>query len=138
MVKSDTSVRVKPDRERSLAQGGSVRIGELSRRSGASVRSLRHYEQQGLLSATRTSGNYRDYPDTSLDTVHVIRTLLQAGLTTATIGRLLPCIELIGGQATPCSDLLTELHHERQHLDQQRQALTRSTGILDTVIAAAR
>ncbi|MGI8722827.1 MAG: MerR family transcriptional regulator [Geodermatophilaceae bacterium] len=101
-----------------------MRIGELARRSGASVRSLRHYEQQGLLDAARTSGNYRDYPDTSLDTVRVIRTLLQAGLTTATIGRLLPCIELIGGQATPCSDLLTELHHERRRLDQQRQALT--------------
>jgi len=115
-----------------------VRIGELSRRGGASVRSLRHYEQQGLLSATRTSGNYRDYPETSLDTVRVIRTLLQAGLPTVTIGRLLPCIELIGGQATPCSDLLTELHHERQRLDQQRQALTRSIGILDTVTAAAR
>ena len=115
-----------------------MRIGELSRRSGASVRSLRHYEQHGLLDAARTSGNYRDYPDTSLDTVRVIRTLLQAGLTTATIGRLLPCIKLIGGQATPCSDLLTELHHERWRLDQQRQALARSTGILDTVIAAAR
>ncbi|NED82406.1 MerR family DNA-binding transcriptional regulator, partial [Streptomyces sp. SID11233] len=33
-----------------------MKIGELARRTGASVRSLRYYEQQGLLDSTRTPG----------------------------------------------------------------------------------
>lgn len=70
--------------------------------------------------------------------MHLIRTLLAAGLTTATIARLLPCVELICGQATPCSDLLTELRTERDRLHHQQQALTHSTQVLDQVIAATR
>lgn len=36
-------------------------IGELSRRTGVSARSLRYYEAQGLLSAGRGANGYRDY-----------------------------------------------------------------------------
>ena len=60
--------------------------------------------------------------------VTVIRTLLQAGLSTHTIAQLLPCVKLAGGQAVPCSDLL----------DDQIASLTVSQHILDGVIAAAK
>ncbi len=33
-----------------------MRIGELARRTGVSERSLRYYEQQGLLVSERTAG----------------------------------------------------------------------------------
>lgn len=39
-----------------------MKIGELARRSGASVRTIRFYEAQGLLGeAPRTESNYREY-----------------------------------------------------------------------------
>ena len=38
-------------------------IGELSARSGVSPRSLRYYEQQGLLASTRGDNGYRHYDD---------------------------------------------------------------------------
>jgi DNA-binding transcriptional MerR regulator len=34
--------------------GGMLRIGQLAKRSGVSVRALRYYEEQGLLQAERT------------------------------------------------------------------------------------
>jgi len=37
-------------------------IGEVARRAGVSVATLRYYEQRGLLTATRTGGNQRRYP----------------------------------------------------------------------------
>src|SRR5690242_20640942 len=73
-VKSDISVRVKEV---------DVQIGELSERTGASVRSLRYYEQQGLLVSSRRPNGYREYPANAVATVETIRALLDIGLSTA-------------------------------------------------------
>lgn len=37
-------------------------IGEVARRAGVTVATLRYYEQRGLVTATRTGGNQRRYP----------------------------------------------------------------------------
>jgi DNA-binding transcriptional MerR regulator len=46
-----------------------VLIGELAQRTGVSQRSLRYYEQQGLLSADRDVHGYRRYGPDSVHTV---------------------------------------------------------------------
>ncbi|HVV24859.1 MAG TPA: MerR family transcriptional regulator [Pseudonocardiaceae bacterium] len=56
-----------------------MRIGELAERTGASSRSLRYYEQQGLLGARRTAAGHRDYDESDLRLVHQIRALLAIG-----------------------------------------------------------
>lgn len=38
-----------------------MRVGELSRRTGASVRSLRYYEECGLLASERAASGQRHY-----------------------------------------------------------------------------
>lgn len=91
-----------------------MRIGELARRTGVSQRSLRYYEQQGLLASDRTPGGQREYPERAVDRVIRIQELYAAGLTSRTIASLLPCMRDDGGpapQATP--RLLTELSAER-------------------------
>ncbi len=70
-----------------------MRIGQLSRRSRISVRSLRHYETQGLLSPERDGNGYRRYRDADVDRVCEIRDLLDAGFTTREIRWFLPCLE---------------------------------------------
>lgn len=114
-----------------------MRIGELAERTGASPRSLRHYETTGLLCATRSSGNYRNFDDAAVDTVKIVQTLLRAGMSTATIAQLLPCVELIGGRATPCAGLRDELQGERARLLAQQHDIERSVLVLDSVIASA-
>lgn len=114
-----------------------MRIGDLSQRTGASQRSLRYYERQGLLQPARTANGYRHYDESAVDSVQTIRTLLAAGLSTPTIAQLLPCVRLIGGRAVPCSDLLGDLHAERARIDAQIGSLASSQQILDDVIAAA-
>ncbi|MFK4837049.1 MerR family transcriptional regulator [Microbacterium sp. ZW T2_14] len=68
-----------------------MQIGELSRRTGASVRSLRYYEQQGLLTSDRLPNGYRVYPENSVAVVETIRSLLDIGLPTSLITEVLPC-----------------------------------------------
>ncbi|SUD47576.1 Zn(II)-responsive regulator of zntA [Nocardia otitidiscaviarum] len=73
-----------------------VLIGELSRATGVSPRLLRYYEEQGLLVARRDANGYRVYPETAVARVARIRELLDAGLNTAAIHALLPCVTETG------------------------------------------
>ncbi|HEY8454664.1 MAG TPA: MerR family DNA-binding transcriptional regulator [Actinopolymorphaceae bacterium] len=57
-----------------------MRIGELARRTGVSVRALRYYEEQGLLSADRSPNGYREYDESAVDRVDQIQLLYSAGL----------------------------------------------------------
>ncbi|WP_370942004.1 MerR family transcriptional regulator [Amycolatopsis sp. cg5] len=116
-----------------------MRIGELARRTGVSDRSLRYYEEQGLLSAARTPGGQRDYPEHAVDRVIRIQELFAAGLHSKKIARLLPCMrDSDGGPseiATP--RLVTELDEERDRINRMIADLTTSREVLDEVIEAA-
>ncbi|MEV4253434.1 MerR family transcriptional regulator [Spirillospora sp. NPDC049652] len=115
-----------------------MRIGELSRRTEVSERLLRYYEEQGLLHPTRLPSGYREYTDQDVEAVRRIRTLLAAGLTTATIATVLPCLEGEPDRLAPtCPDLLADLRRERARITAAIEALESSRTVLDTVIDAA-
>src|SRR4051812_19175218 len=105
-------------------------IGELSRRSGVSVRMLRYYEEAGLLQPSRTSSGYRSYGDAEERTVHWIRTLSAAGLKLETIRRLLPCVRGNRPHFTPCAELRAILQQEVETLDSRIRELGESRRIL--------
>jgi len=66
----------------SSADARRMTVGQLSRRSGMSVRAIRAFEAAGLIySAGRTVANYRLYDDSALWCIGVIRTLRDLGLT---------------------------------------------------------
>ncbi|WP_329430265.1 MerR family transcriptional regulator [Streptosporangium sp. NBC_01495] len=67
-----------------------MRIGELSRRTGVPTRMLRYYKEQDLLHPERTGNGYRSYDVSALQRVQQIRGLLDSGLTTEIIRRILP------------------------------------------------
>ncbi|MFJ3221142.1 MerR family transcriptional regulator [Kitasatospora sp. NPDC086801] len=116
-----------------------MRIGELAGRTGVSERSLRYYEQQGLLAADRTAGGHRDYPERAVDRVVLIQELFAAGLHSRKIYEILPCMrDSDGGPnevATPL--LVEELAAERDRIDRMIGDLVRSRDVLDEVIATA-
>lgn len=112
------------------SSNGSLSIGELSRRTGTSVRSLRHYEQHGLLVALRTNAGHRRFSEDAASTVRRIRMFLEAGLPLSIIAKIMPCFTDKGARLDPCVT-----GYLRQHLatvearigglNQQREALTR-------------
>lgn len=116
-----------------------MRIGELARRTGVSERSLRYYEQQGLLPAGRTPGGQRDYPEQAVDRVIRIQELFAAGLHSKRIARLLPCMrDADGGPSEIATPLLvTELAAERDRIDRMIAQLANSRAVLDDVIDTA-
>ncbi|MGK8485238.1 MerR family transcriptional regulator [Nocardia asiatica] len=116
-----------------------MRIGELAERTGVSERSLRYYEQQGMLASDRTPGGHREYPERAVDRVIHIQELLAAGLTSKKIARILPCMRDADGgpneYATPA--LVDELRTERERITRTIDDLVRSRDVLDEVIERA-
>lgn len=117
-----------------------MRIGELARRTGVSERSLRYYETQGLLTAGRTAGGHRDYPEAAVDRVVRIQELFAAGLHSNKIAELLPCMRDTDGgpSAIATPRLVDDLAQERDRIDRMIRDLRRSRETLDDVIRAAR
>ncbi|MCP3426924.1 MerR family transcriptional regulator [Rothia sp. AR01] len=116
-----------------------MRIGALAQQAGVSTRSLRYYEEQGLLSAERTPGGQREYGKGAVHRVRRIQELYAAGMHSATIKRLLPCTRDIDGGPSEVADaqLALDLAHERERIREQITALKTSLAALDRVIDAA-
>jgi DNA-binding transcriptional MerR regulator len=70
-----------------------MRIGELARRTGVSRRSLRYYEQHGLIHARRGDNDWRDYDEATVGRVRAIADLIATGLTLDGVKELMPCVE---------------------------------------------
>lgn len=82
-----------------------MRIGQVAERTGVSTKTLRFYEDAGLLpEPSRTPAGYRDYPLETLDRVSFIRTAQAAGLTLAQVRQVL---DIRDGGAPPCEHVAT-------------------------------
>lgn len=114
-----------------------MRISEAVEQVGVPARLLRYYEEQGLLAPARNASGYRDYSETDIDMARRIRQLLDAGLSTATIRTVLPCLTERAGQLAPiCVDLLEDLKREQARIEASIVALTQSRDTISAVIAA--
>lgn len=75
------------------SSGSSMHIGELAERTGLSLRTIRHYDDVGLLPASRTEGGFRVYSAADLERLMVIRRMKPLGFSLEEMGRLLDVID---------------------------------------------
>lgn len=107
-----------------------MRIGELADASGVSTRSLRYYEEHGLIRSERTPGGWRDFDSSMVERVVMIQHLFAAGLCSATVNELLPCLEAPPEERTGVMEQL--LAQEVERLEAKRRDIDRE---LDTLQA---
>lgn len=75
-----------------------MHIGELAEETGLSLRTIRHYDDVGLLPATtRTDGGFRVYTDADLARLLVIRSMKPLGFTLEQMAELLDTIGRLDG-----------------------------------------
>lgn len=103
-------------------------IGELAHQTGVAARTLRFYEDQGLLPPPdRTPAGYRTYPEQAADRVRFIKDAQAAGFTLAQIQEILeirdtgqpPCAhvaDLVGRRLAEVEARIRELRNVRRHL----------------------
>ena len=69
---------------------GGLKVGELARASGLSIRTVRYYDQIGLLTSSRRSpAGHRLYDDTDVQRLYRVCLLRRVGLPLAEIGKAL-------------------------------------------------
>lgn len=115
-----------------------MRIGELAGRTGLTAKTIRFYEQAGVLpEPARQPSGYRDYDESALARLRFVRAAQAAGLTIAEIRRVIdlreqtgpPCRHVAELLAAHAADLdrriaeLTALREEVQRLRQRADAL---------------
>lgn len=111
-----------------------MKIGELSARTGVSIRMLRYYEAEGLLTPQRTPSGYRAFSAADVTAVERIRLLGQAGMNLATIREFLPCSLEARGAFEPCDELKAKLIHQISDLDAQSDKLAQSRALLSDLL----
>ncbi|WP_426990682.1 MerR family transcriptional regulator [Pseudarthrobacter sp. Y6] len=99
-----------------------MRIGETAAAAGTTAKTLRFYEDRGLLPvADRAPNGYRDYPHETVSRLEFIRRGRTAGLTLAQIGDILSIRDI--GQ-DPCLHVRDLLVKQLRDLDAQIAELT--------------
>src|SRR5688500_13222803 len=88
-----------------------MRVGEIADRTGVSVRSIRYYEQAGLLHAVRRPNGYREFGADAVERVRAIRDLLDVGFTIDEVVSLSPCLG--GGDNAPCRTQTVTLYRDK-------------------------
>jgi DNA-binding transcriptional MerR regulator len=99
-----------------------MRIGELAEAAGTTAKTLRFYEEQGLLPpAVRTPSGYRDYAPDAIARIDFVHRGQAAGLSLAQIRQILDIRD--GGHA-PCEHVRDLLDARLAEIEQQIARLT--------------
>jgi DNA-binding transcriptional MerR regulator len=114
----DAAPRREPSREKEL-----LKIGDFARLAGTNLRTLRYYEEIGLLQpAARSSGGFRYYRAKDLDRLRMVASLQGLGLDLARIRDLM--------------DTRRDGLPRREFMERMRGALREQVALLEERIAA--
>lgn len=110
-----------------------MKIGLLAGRSGLPVKTLRYYEDLGLLPAIgRSPGGYRLFGEESLRRLAFIRRLKTLGLS---LEEIQGCLAVHDAGELPCGDIRNQLDRQIERIDGQirdlRQLRKELQGLLD-------
>ncbi|WP_067506259.1 MerR family transcriptional regulator [Actinoplanes sp. TFC3] len=103
-------------------------IGELAERAGTSARTLRYYEEHGLVETSRDANGYRRYEESELKVVHEIKALLAAGFGVEDIRPFVACLRAGNAAGHVCPDSVAVL---RRRLREVEACLDELSGVRD-------
>lgn len=94
-----------------------MQIGELSKHTGVSVRSLRFYENKKLIKANRLENSYREFDESAVTDVRMIQLYFGLGFNTDHIEHIFSCKE---NETDPPEDVICDelMHGYEEKLDQ--------------------
>jgi MerR family copper efflux transcriptional regulator len=113
--------------------GRHMQIGEAAEKVGLSIRTIRHYEEAGLIvPSARSDGGFRLYTESEIDRLRVVKRMKPLGFTLDEMRDLLQILDDLTDGAGDRDALLQRLagHHEaaRTRVQQLRDQLAMAEG----------
>ncbi len=109
-------------------------IGAVAERTGLSLRSLRHWEEVGLITpSARTEGGFRLYTEDDIDRILLVRRMKPLGYTLEEMGALLELSETIA-EGTD-TDAIAQLDALLEDARARRDKLSERLAMADEFIA---
>lgn len=106
------------------SQDGLLKIGDFARLAGTNLRTLRYYEEIGLLApAARSQGGFRYYRDTDLNRLNMVRDLQELGLHLDRIRELMSTRAELGSRAGFLARVRAALAEQDRLLQEKTRAL---------------
>jgi DNA-binding transcriptional MerR regulator len=128
MMQQRSNPLPKDDNNKSL-----VRIGDLARRTGVAIATLRYYESEGLIECVRTRTKYRLFSEETVETVQRIVHLKSLKIPLIEIRRILKSASL-PAQAT--REHYQELKKRLAHILEQKSVWDEQERIVRLVLAS--
>lgn len=112
-----------------------VKIGELAKQAGTTTKTIRFYEDEGLLPPpARTPGGYRDYSTETVDRLRFIQRGQATGLSLREVRKVLTIRD---GGNPPCAHVRNLLHERLNQVRGQIAELVALEGHLATLLDKA-
>ena len=114
-----------------------MHIGELAERTELSLRTIRHYDDVGILPATaRTEGGFRVYTESDVERLMVIRRMKPLGFTLDEMKDLLDILDALQQQpdAGAVNDLRARLAVFKEAATERREKLAQTLARADEFI----
>ncbi|KAA0977141.1 MerR family transcriptional regulator [Paeniglutamicibacter gangotriensis] len=120
------------------ADARTMHIGDLAEATGLSQRTIRHYDEVGLLPATtRSEGGFRIYTESDLQRMFVIRSMKPLGFTLEEMAELLDTVDALAADTTD-PDARTRLSEFIAQAEQKRAKLALNLSRADSFIQDLR
>ncbi|TFC30369.1 MerR family transcriptional regulator [Cryobacterium sp. TMT2-18-3] len=118
-----------------------MHIGELAERTGLSLRTIRHYDEIGLLRASgRTDGGFRLYTDEDQARLILIRRMKPLGFSLEEMMSLLKTIDTLDGaiEGADIAAVRSDLESFIAQAEERRQGLRDQLAMADEFLALLR
>lgn len=113
-----------------------LKTGEVARKAGVSVDTVRYYEQRGLIDEPpRRASGYRQYPPRVIGRIRFIKQAQKLGFTLGDIEELL---RLRDAPNTSCSDMLHRAESKLVEIDEKIAALSNMKTTLEELVDQCR
>lgn len=115
-----------------MSDVGMMHIGELAQRTELSLRTIRHYDEIGLLAPSgRSEGGFRLYTEGDYDRLMLIRRMKPLGYSLDQMGDLLHAIDSASPSGSDQEDARRTLEDFRQDAMERREKLVKQLEMAD-------
>jgi DNA-binding transcriptional MerR regulator len=109
-------------------RGALMQIGEVAERTGLSLRTIRYYEEVGLVvPSARSQGGFRLYTEADIDRLQVIKRMKPLEFTLEQMRELLDIVDRLGSRSRPAkaerSQMLDTLRGYQEAVEARCRAL---------------